>query len=249
LPSLPPTRLAACLLLTYPALRLAYHAIGAVELDSPGFLTNGLALELVLIAVGAGLWRGRPWAHAAALVYSGALAAILVLYEVAVWWIWRGERWEGWALLQLVLHLFPITLLTAAFVLLVRETSASAARYRVVALVAAALAMELVLVALIARFGVHGWINGPWYQRALGQSQMPAVTILVQMGLCCGIQNHTVISDGIDPHWGPITVHGLPVLIAANTLGLVAILAAARSLFAGLRHLGGFGARATAPAP
>ncbi|HEU4882474.1 MAG TPA: hypothetical protein VFT45_09525 [Longimicrobium sp.] len=249
MPRLSPTRAAAGLLLAYPALLLTYHAIGAVQLRSPGFLAGALPLELVLIAVGVHLWRGRPWAHEAALVCSGALAAILVLYQGAVWWVWRGEMWEGWDLIQLVLEIFPIVALAAAFVMLARDTSMPAARYRLLALVAAALIVELVLVALIARYGVDGWIGGPWHQRALGRSQTPAVMILVQMGLCCGIQNHTVISDAIDPHWGPITLYGLPVLIAANTLGFVAIFAIARSILARLGQLCGRVARPAVPAP
>jgi hypothetical protein len=248
MPKLSLTRVAAGLLLAYPALLLTYDAVAAVQLGSPGFLARALPLKLVLIAVGVYLWRGRPWAHEAALVCSGALAAILVLYQVAVWWVWGAEMWEGWDLILLVLEIFPLVALAAAFVLLTRDRRTPTVRFRVLAWLGAALLVELVLMALIARYGFGGWNHGPWYHRALGRSQTPGVTILVQMGLCCGIQNHTVISDAIDPHWGPITLYGLPVLITANTLGLVAILAIARSILVPLRHLRGLVARMPASA-
>lgn len=240
----PPNRLAAGLLLVYPALILVGNARAAIEYRWIPYVLEHLPLVLFLIAVSVYLWRGRRWAYTAALTCSAALTAILLLYEAVVWRLYRNEMWEGWSLVDRVLHFLPFAALLAAFVLLVRAQDFGAARGRALGLWTAALAMELVLMALIARFGVGGLFGGnPWYQDALSFSQAPGTIILIQMGMCCGYENHTIISDAFDLHWGGITRHGIPVLVAANALGLVPLLSLIRA-----RLLRRSGTRGAAPA-
>lgn len=239
----PPTRLGAGLLLVYPAMKLAYSARWAIEDRDISYLGEHLLLVLFLAAVGVQLWRGRRWACTAALVCSAVLTAILVLYETVVWWLYGDVMWEGWSRIDQVLHVLPFAALPAAFVLLVRARDFGAARGRALGLTAAALAMEMVLMALIARFGVGGFLGGnPWYQDALSFSQAPGQIILTQMGMCCGYENHTIISDAFDSHWGGITRHGIPVLVAANALGLVPLVSLIRA-----RLVRRSGARGAAP--
>jgi hypothetical protein len=239
----PSTRPAAVLLLVYPALMLSYSVRWAVEERDLSYLGEHRLLVPFLIAVGVYLWRGRPWAYTAALICSAALAAILVLYEAVVWRLYGEEMWEGWSRIDQVLHFIPVAALAAAFVLLVRAQDFGSARRRALGLVAAALAVEVVLMALIARFGVGGFFGEkPWYQDALSFSQIPGEIILSQMGMCCGYENHTIISDAFDSHWGGITLSGIPVLVTANALGLVPLLALVRYVL-----LRGFRARAGVP--
>lgn len=225
-----PTRLAAALVLVYPALILTRNARAALQYGWPGYLVDGLLLVVFLIAVCVSLWRGRRWAYTSALVCSGALAAILVLYEVAVWWVWRAETWDGWSPIDHVLHFLRFAALAAAFVLLVRDTRFAGPRRRALTLFVAALGVELVLMGLIAWLGVGSFFGSrPWYQILLDVSQSPGGTILTQMGMCCGYENETIISDVIRPHWGTITRHGIPALVTANALGLVPLLYLVRS--------------------
>ncbi|WP_420124873.1 hypothetical protein [Longimicrobium sp.] len=229
----PPIRLAAGLLLVYPALILVVNVRAAVLGRTPHYLLEGLLLALFLIAVGVYLWRGRRWAYAAALVCSAALAAILVLYEAVVWRLAGDEMWEGWTRAEQVLHFVPVAALLAAFALLVREPDFGAARRRTLGVWAAAFAVELVLMALIARFGVGSPFGGnPWFQDVLSFSQVPGEMILTQMGMCCGYANHTIISDWFTPHWGGITRDGIPVLVTANALGLVPLFSLIRAALA-----------------
>lgn len=239
----PPTRLAAGLLLVYPGLILAGVMLAAIEYRQVVYLLEHLPLVLLLAAVAVQLRRGRRWAYATALVCSVMLALILVLYEVAVVSIWGGEVWEGASLLGLILSRLPLVTLLAAFVLLVREPTFAEPRRRALTLLAAALGIELVLMALIARFGIGGF-SGYWYQEALGLSQLPGEIVLTQMGMCCGYENETLISDVIGPHWGGITRQGIPALVAANALGMLPLLALGRALLTrGIR------VRRSAPAP
>lgn len=225
-----PTRLAAGLLLVYPALMLAYGARWAIEERDISYLGEHRLLVLFLIAVSVYLWRGRRWAYTSALICSAVLTAILVLYEAVVWRLYGNEMWEGWSRIDQVLHFIPFATMLAAFVLLVRAQDFGGARRRALGLLAVALATELVLMALIARFGVGGFFGEkPWYQDALSLSQLPGEIILTQMGMCCGYENHTIISDYFDLHWGGITQEGIPVLVAANALGLVPLLSLVRA--------------------
>jgi hypothetical protein len=227
----PPTRLAAALLLVYPALMLVSSARWAIEYRNISYLGDHLPLVLFLATVGVQLWRGRRWAYTAALVCSAVLPLILVLYTVAVAYVWGSEAWEGASPLLLMIGFVPVAAIAAAFALLVRDPSFTGQRRRALTLLAAALGVELVLMALIARFGVGGF-SGYWYQTVLGLTQVPGEIILTQMGMCCGYENETIISDVIGPHWGAITQQGIPVLVAANALGLVPLLSLIRALLA-----------------
>jgi hypothetical protein len=236
-----PLRTAAGLLLVYPALILTFNVAAAVQYRSAAYLLNGAVITVLLSVTGLYLWRRRGWAYATALVCSAGLAALLVLYMAASAYVWGGEMWKGMTLPRDALVVLPVAAPAAAFALLVRDDTFPGVRRRVLLLAAAALAIELLLMALIAVFGVGGF-SGDWYQDVLRLSQMPGETILDGMGMCCGYENETIISDVIDPHWGGITRHGMPTLVAANTLGVMPVLALIRGL------LVRFHARRTTPA-
>lgn len=232
-------RVASGLLLVFPALILANNAVGAIRYRIPEYLVKGLPLVLFLIVVSVFVWRGRQWAYACALVASAGLAAILMLYEGAVWWVWREETWEGWTATGYVLHFLPTAALGAAFVLLVRETAFGATRRRAFGLLGMALAVELVLIAAVAVVGYGPWFGErPWHHTVLQRSQVPGMILLTQMGMCCGYENHTIISDGLDLHWGPITLNGLPTLITANAVALLPMFVLVRSVLMRVRGAG-----------
>lgn len=216
------TRLAAGLLLVLPALILGGNVLAAVEDRWAGYLLTGLPLAAVLVVVGVQLWRGRAWAGPAALIASAGFALVFVLYQVALAHIWGWDSWEGTSPAAYVHELLPIVTCAAAFALLAADASLGNARRRALALALTALAMEIGLMALIARFGVGGMLGGGrWYQELLGYTQIPGEIILGQLGMCCGYENETIISDFFDMHWGGITRHGIPTLVVANALGLV----------------------------
>lgn len=223
----PTTRTASGLLAVFPVMLSIQGVMAAIGSGWAGYLLQGLPLALFLSVVSVQLWRGRGWAYAAAIVCSALLPAVLVLYTVASAYIWGAAFWEGMTPLHFLLPLIPIAAPAAAFYLLVREETFALHRRRGLALLALALAVELVLMALIARVGVGGF-SGHGYQDALRLSQLPGETILGQMGMCCGYENETIISDVIDPHFGGITRGGIPTLIAANALGLAGILSILR---------------------
>jgi hypothetical protein len=240
----PTTRLAAGLLLVYPALLVSWNARAALEFGDPSYLIDNVLIVPFLLIVSVRLWRGRRWAYGAALVCSLALTCILVLYEWVVWRMYGAEAWEEWSAFDFVLHYVPFVALAAAFALLMRERAFSGTRWRPLGLLAAAVAVEVVLIALIASLGYgHFWGDRTWYHALLQGSQLPGMTVLEQMEMCCGYENHNIITDGLVDHWGPITLHGLPVLVTANALGILPLLLLARSL---LRR--GFGARRAAAA-
>ncbi|HEV3051782.1 MAG TPA: hypothetical protein VGX50_15860 [Longimicrobium sp.] len=242
-------RIASGLLLAYPALTVIANSWAALVDQWPGHLLDGLLLVLVLSVVGVHLRRGREWAYTSALVCSGGFAVIMVLYELAIASLWGREAWADWPTFGYAFHYAPLMLFASSFALLALDSTLPGARRRAVTFAAVALGMELVLMALIARFGI-GSVFGPrsWNQLALGLSQVPGEILLSQMRMCCGYSNHTIISDWIDPHWGGITRQGIPTLVAANTVGLVGVLAIARSLLMRVRHVRG-PAHAAAAAP
>lgn len=220
-----PIRLASLLLLVYPALILAGSVRAALEYDYAGSLLSRLLLVIFLLLVSIHLWRGRPWAYTAALVSSAGLGVVLVLYDVAVARLWGREAWEGFSVADHILDFLPAVACLAAFGVLLRADGFAQARRRALAVGLGALGVELVLMALIARLGVGSFFGSrPWYQLGLDLSQLPGEIILTQMGMCCGYENETLISDWIDPHWGGITRHGIPALVAANALGLFPVL-------------------------
>lgn len=233
-------RIASALLLVLATLKVMSNAMAALANQWAWYLLKGLLLVLVLGMVGVHLWRGRQWAYTSALVCSAGLAAILVLYDVASASVWGRE---GWRALEYVFSYLPAGLLAGAFALLALDRTFPGARRRAATFVAVALGLELVLMALIARFGVGGF-SGSWYQTVLGLTQIPGANLLSQLGMCCGYENETIISDVIDPHWGGITRHGIPTLVAANTVGMLAVFATARSFLMRVRHVRGPAAHA-----
>jgi hypothetical protein len=232
-----PIRLAAALLLIYPALMLVGRVAGIIYNGWSAYLLLGLPLVLSVAIVGVSLWRGRRWAYPAALVFSAGLGLILVLYKAALSFVWGAEAWEDMSIILWVLAFLPEAALACAFILLIRAEAFTAERRRALTLLAVMFAVEVVLMALMARFGTGGWPgSGLWYQRALRETQMPGELILSQMGLCCGYENETIISDVVQPHWGTITRQGIPTLVVANTLGLAVVYAVACSLLMRLRR-------------
>lgn len=229
----PPTRtvrFAAALLLVYPALILIGNVRAFARYGYGWDLAGRLPLVCFLALTSFFLWRGGRRAYATALIASGGLASILVLYDLAVAQAWGREAWKDFSAFDYVLDFLPFVAFGAAFVLLVRDATFGGVRRWALMMSMMALAVELVLMALIATFGVGSPFAGQsWYQSALDVSQAPGSFILVRLGMCCGYENHTIISDWSDPHWGGITMNGIPALVAANALGLVPILVCARS--------------------
>lgn len=232
-------RIASGLLLVYPAVSVFGSVRAAVVNEWPGYLMDGLLLAIYVVVVSLYLWRGRRWAYTSALICSAGLAITMVLYELVIASLWGREAWEEWSPSDYAFHYLPFVVLIAVSALLVRHEAFAGARRRALTLVGVALAAELVLIALITRYGIGSLFAGQaLHQVALDVSQLPGSALLVQMGMCCGYENHTIISDALDPHWGGITMQGLPVLIVANTLGLVPLVVMARSLRKRLRHPG-----------
>lgn len=232
-----PLRIAAALLLAYPTLMLVGKAVFIFHNGWSVYYLHGLPLVLFVAAVGVSLWRGRRWAYSTALFCTAGLALLLVLYKVAMAFVWGSQASEGMTIFLWVLAFLPEASAAIAFALLVRDGTFAWDRSRALTLMAAALAAEAALMGLIAWLGVGG-MGGPhsWYQLALGLSQAPGEVLLTQMGMCCGYENETIISDVIDPHWGGITRNGIPVLVVANALGLAAVFAAARALLLRVRQ-------------
>jgi hypothetical protein len=216
------TRLASGLLLVPPALILLGNVLAALEDRWAGDLLTGLPLAVFLIVVGVHLWRGSPWTGPVALVASGGIVLLFLLYHVAAAQVWGWESWAKAPVPAYLLEFLPPIACAAAFALLVSDASLGDARRRALALSLAALAIEIGLMALIAVLGIGSVFGGrAWYHLVLGYTQLPGEMILGQMGMCCGYENETIISDWVDLHWGGITRHGIPTLVVANALGLV----------------------------
>jgi hypothetical protein len=208
--------LVSALLLVYPAL-LLYG----------GYVPGVLLMLLFLAPAIVGLRRGMGWAHGAALAISLGLAVIIVVYgflTVAAFTLgaagWIGpEPWYLEVGPHIALELLAGAACGAAFALLLRDGAHVVVRRRVLAAVLLAFCAEVVLMALIFRFGVgaHFFFGGRTLpQGLLNLSQAPGHFILSSV---MGISGY--LSDWGDPQRGGITLDNMPLLIAANTFGLL----------------------------
>jgi len=208
--------LVSALLLVYPAL-LLYG----------GYVPGVLLMLLFVAPVIGGLRRGKRWAHGAALAISLGLAVIIVVSDVlavaaftlgAAGWI-GPEPWYLEIGPHIALELLAGAACGAAFVLLFRDGANLDVRRRVLAAVLLAFCAEVVLMTLIFRFGVgaHFFFGGRTLPQAmLNLSQAPGHVILSWV---MGISGY--LSDWGDPQRGGITMDNMPLLIAANTFGLL----------------------------
>jgi hypothetical protein len=118
---------------------------------------------------------------------------------------------------------------------------------RVVAPVAV---LQAVVFLMIAGFGL-GSLGTRAFQAFLLLTQLPAITLLRQMGWCCGVSGGLVLTDVIDPHWGGLTAIGIPILFIVNTTAVAAVLMLGRSAWTLLLEHRGARARppVSVPAP
>lgn len=210
--------LVSALLLVYPALLLF-----------GGYVPGVLLLLLFLAPTIAGLWRGKRSAYGAALALSLGLTVIIVALNVltvltfsmgAGGWI-GPEPWYVVLGPYIALELLAAAACGAAFVLLRRDSANVDVRRRVLTAVLLAFCVQVVLMALIFRFGVgsHSFFGGRTLPQALlNLSQEPGHFILSSV---MGISGY--LSDWGDPWRGGITLDNMPLLIAANTFGLLPI--------------------------
>jgi hypothetical protein len=211
-----PYLLVSALLLVYPAL-LLYG----------GYVPGVLLMLLFVAPVIVGLRRGKKWAHGAGLAISLGAAVILVVSNFltvaaftrgAAGWI-GPEPWYRVLGPHIALELLAAAACGAAFVLLFRDRVHAEVHRRVLAALLLAFCVEVVLMALIFRFGVgsHFFFGGRTLPQALlNLSQEPGHFILSSV---MGISGY--LSDWGDPQRGGITLDNMPLLIAANTFGLL----------------------------
>ena len=226
-----PLRLPAFVLLCYPAQKLAGNVYYALEWDDAHTLTDGLLLMVLPAVIAVGLMRRKAWAYLAALVFSGAIAAVMLTVYASVLLIDGDAPWHGDTPFSFAYSITGPTAAAAAFTLLLRARHACPEpRLRSLARsTAVVFGVESVLMVLIAIFGFGAW-EAEWYQEALGFTQVPGTVLLAHMGLCCGYYNGLVITDVWGPHWGGLRMAGIPILMVANTAGLLVL---ARLLQAG----------------
>lgn len=97
-------------------------------------------------------------------------------------------------------------------------------------------ALEGVLMLLIVIFGL-GSFTQSWLQFVLLFSQLPAVMLLSAMRWCCGVGGGLVLTDSLHPHWGGLTLIGIPILLITNTGVLVLTIVGMRAVGLGAGRL------------
>lgn len=246
-----PLRLPALVLLGYPVWKLGgdvYYSIGWGE--TYPLLEGPLSLILAtLIAIA--LLRGWRWGYPAALVFSAAITAVMLTVYASVWILDGDPPWRGDTPMAFAYQVSGPLIAGAAFALLLRRRRISGvypdARLRsVMRLSGVAFAVEVVLMTSIAIWGFGGW-QSEWYQDVLAMTQSPGIALLTDMGLCCGYYNGLVITDVWGPHWNGLTQVGIPILVVANTPGLLVL---GRLIRSGVRRIGrAAGADRSTPTP
>jgi hypothetical protein len=228
--------LPALVLLCYLAWELAGNVYHAVSWSEPYQLLNGLVRMVLATLIVVALLRGWRWGYPAALVFSAAMATVMLTVYASVWSLYGEPPWYGDTPMAFAYQILGPLIAGAAFVLLLRRRRISGvypdARLRSLARrTGVAFAVEGALMISIAIWGFGGW-QSEWYQDVLAAMQSPGIAILTDMGLCCGYYNGLVITDVWGPHWGGLTQVGIPILVVANTAGLLVL---ARLIQAGVR--------------
>lgn len=222
-----PLRLPALVLLCHPAWEVAGNVYHAVTWEAPYQLLNGLIRMVLATLIVIALLRGWRWGYPAALVFSAAIPAIMLTVYASVWILDGDPPWRGDTPVAFAYQVSGPLIAGAAFVLLLRRRRISGAypdaRLRsLVRLTGVAFAVEVALMISIAIWGFGGW-QSEWYQDVLAMTQSPGIALLTDMGLCCGYFNSLVISDVMGPHWSGLTQVGIPILVVANTAGLLVL--------------------------
>lgn len=227
-----PHRVAAILLLVYPAARIAEEALVALDYRQAFRFDRPSIIILILLygAASVGLWRARPWAYGFGMALAAFCAGVLAMVGRALYAV------------QDLQFISPLgTAFTAAVIaaqiavvvlLLRRETRAlfpglEPARAQV-RLVAATALVEIGLMGAVAIWGFGGF-GGTWPQQTLGALHDPGIFLLVLTDWCCGYGSSLIISDAWGPHWGGLRRAGIPILMYANTIGLLPFAALIRA--------------------
>jgi hypothetical protein len=231
-----PLRFAALVLLCYLVWEVAGNAYYAVSWSHAPALLDGLIQMVLATVIVVALLRGWKWGYPTALVFSAAIAAVMLTVFASVWILDGDPPWRGDTPMAFAYQVSGPLIVGTAFVLLLRRRRISGvypdARLRSLAKrTGVAFAVEVALMISIAIWGLGGW-QAEWYQDALAATQSPGIALLTDMGLCCGYYNSLVISDVWGPHWNGLTQVGIPILVVANTAGLLVL---ARLIQAGAR--------------
>lgn len=238
-------RLAGALLAVFPAILLPLLLTGGARAYPPSWAVTAHSVML-LLAVGVALRSGLacrfaiPLAAVQAAAGLGVLAmTALMLPEVVL------EGFDDGLLMDLLPFVFviPFALLyvTVLRTLWPRATLTEAGvdvtQYR--RRVAAIAAVQGILLAALLVFGWGSLVVPPG--RSPGQEIVrtlhePGIRVLRAMGLCCGVGNSLVISDGGgSAHFGTLTPIGIPILAIANALAMAMVVEPAASLAAAVR--------------
>jgi len=193
-----------------------------------GFSVGNLLPRLAVVApMLVFLLRGRAWAYGAALAWSAGLSAIIALLDLGTVFDLgiRGEAWFGtepWYVElapYLALELLAVVAGGAAFALLLRDGGHEDTRRRVLGSLALAFCAQVALMGLIFVFGVGSKISGHTLpQELLSLSQAPGDFVVTGV---VGISEY--LSHVLDPFWGGIRLFDIPMMMAANTFGLLPI--------------------------
>ncbi|MBB4638694.1 hypothetical protein [Longimicrobium terrae] len=233
-----PHRLAALLLLVYPASRIAEEALVAVDYGQP-FRFGNPSIPILFLLYGAasvGLWRARPWGYGFGVALAAFCAGVLTLIARAMYAVHEFQFLSplGPAFTAAVIA----TQIAVLILLLRRDTRAlfpglQPARAQV-RLVAATVIVEIGLMGAVAIWGFGGF-NGTWQQQTLGALHDPGTFLLVLTDWCCGYGAGLIISDAWGAHWGGLRRAGIPILMYANVIGLLPFAALIRGIFRKMR--------------
>jgi hypothetical protein len=222
-----PLRSPALVLLCYLVWEVAGNAYYAVSWSHPPALLDGLIRMVLATLIVVALRRGWKWGFPAALVFSAAIAAVMLTVYASVWILDGDPPWRGDTPMAFAYQVSGTLIAGATFMLLLgrRRISGVYPDPRVRSLArrtGVAFAAEVALMISIAIWGFGGW-QSEWYQDVLAATQSPGIALLTDMGLCCGYDNGLVISDWVGPHWNGLTPAGIPILVVANTVGLLVL--------------------------
>jgi hypothetical protein len=215
-------RLILILMLTYPFFAFIQAVDVAVRHSDPVYLLDVLPLGILFASASTLLFfRGTAAAATPAL---GLCALVTITRPLASAAVLDEAGLAAYYRLPIAYHLesllVPVASL-AAFVLLIRHFRTSRLGLaRLGVLTALALVTEAMLMGLAAAFGFGG-MSREWYQSLLLLTQLPGVALLAPMGLCCSHDAPLVFSDWVVPHWAD-----LPILVVANTVGLLLLFTA-----------------------
>ena len=198
-----------------------------------------VAVTTVVSGVAVGLWMNEKRLAPFAIVVGAVVGTIEVLGNAvsipeAIRYVRHDELMDAdvdfslYLAAQIVVLAGGACALAAAISLAIRYSRAAAMR-PLRRLLGVAVAIEATLLACIAYFGLGGFEQSNT-QLALLISQLPATTVLVLMGWCCGVNGGLVFTDVIDPHWGGLTPIGIPILFVTNSGAIALVLFGIHSL-------------------